>query len=158
MPRVNPKAATGALAAMLAIATPFVASWEGKSNNPHWDAIGKVYDVCYGDTQAELRYYSDAECLGLLKTRLGDYARPVLARNPELIDHPKLLAAATSLSYNVGNANYAKSTVAKRFTARDWQGACDAFLAWRFAKGKEIRGLLNRRKAERALCIQGIPK
>ena len=33
-----------------------VASWEGKpTTEPHWDRIGKVWDVCYADTQIEKR-------------------------------------------------------------------------------------------------------
>lgn len=155
-PKVGPKgkAAVG-LAAALAIATPFVAAWEGKSNDPYKDIVG-VTTVCYGETRVKMRRYTDAECKAMLREGLADYAGPVLQRNPNLADRPQILAAATSLSYNIGNAAYARSTVAKRFSAGDYKGGCDAFLSWRFAGGKEVRGLLNRRNAERKLCLEGV--
>src|SRR3546814_5075568 len=57
-------------ASMLAIAMPLVADWEGRTNSPHWDKIGKVWDVCYGDTKVEMRTYADAECKAMLSKRL----------------------------------------------------------------------------------------
>lgn len=131
-----------------------VAQFEGKSNDPYFDLIG-VKTVCYGETRVQMRRYSDAECKDMLADGLADFAQPVLARNPELKDRPEMLAAATSLAYNIGAANYRKSSVAKKFSAKDWRGGCDAFLAWRFAGGREVAGLLNRRKHERAICLKG---
>lgn len=145
----------GAAAAALLIGT--VAMWEGVNTKPHWDNIGKVWDVCYGDTAIELREYTEEECRDTLARRLTDYAKPVLKRNPELAGHDPQLVAATSLAYNIGVGSYNRSTVAKRFSAGNWRGACDAFLSWSYAKGKQIRGLLNRRKAEREICLRGLP-
>jgi lysozyme len=142
---------TGAAAALLTL----VGTWEGKRNDPYRDIVG-VWTVCYGETHAVMKRYSDEECRSMLADRLADYAAPVLTRNPELRGHDDQLVAATSLSYNIGQAAYAKSTVAKRFTAGDWKGACDAMLAWRFAGGREVTGLLNRRRAERAICLKGL--
>lgn len=155
MPRIDPRLAGGAIAAMLAIATPFVAQWEGKRNDPYRDIVG-VWTVCYGETRVPMRRYTDAECEALLAKGLTEYAGPVLARNPELRGHPNQLAAAVSLSYNIGSAAYARSTVAKRFSAGEWRAACDGFLAWRYAGGREVKGLLNRRKAEREICLRGV--
>lgn len=143
----------GASAAALLIAT--VASWEGKRNDPYKDIVG-VWTVCYGETRIHMRRYSDAECSDMLAEGLADFAKPVLARNPELAGRPNQLAAATSLSYNIGTAAYKRSTVAKRFSSGNWKGACDAFLAWSYAGGKRVKGLLNRRKAERAICLGGL--
>lgn len=145
-------ALVGSAAALLMTAT--VAKWEGKSNDPYADIVG-VMTVCYGETRVQMRRYSDAECKDMLADGLADFAGPVLARNPELAGRPYQLAAATSLAYNIGNANYARSTVAKRFSAGNWRGACDAMLAWRFAGGREVKGLLRRRQDERALCLRG---
>ncbi|WP_374414300.1 lysozyme [Novosphingobium colocasiae] len=161
---------TGAAATLIA----FVGSWEGKRNDPYQDIVG-VWTVCYGETRAPMRHYTDAECSEMLGNRLTDYAAPVLARNPELKGHDNQVVAASSLSYNIGAANYARSTVAKRFSAGRWREACDAFLAWggvTYSKkqpGKvcvkrttkpgwvcQVSGLLNRRKAERAVCLRGL--
>lgn len=147
----------GAAAAMLAIATPFVGGWEGKRNMPYRDIVG-VLTVCYGETRGiENRRHSDAECDQMLEEGLMSFAEPVARRNPKLRDHPKQWAMATSLAYNVGLGAYRKSTVARRFSAGRWISACNNFLAWKYAGGRVVRGLLNRRKAERKICLQDIP-
>ena len=155
---IGKKGAAGlGLAAMLAVATPFVAGWEGKSNDPYRDIVG-VLTVCYGETRdIERRRYSDAECEAMLREGVGDFGEAVAARNPALRQHPEQWAAASSLAYDIGKSAYARSTVAKRFEAGRWRSACDNFLAWKYAGGKVVRGLLNRRRAERELCLTNLP-
>lgn len=63
--------------------------------------------------------------------------------------------AALQLSYNIGPTAFCKSTVARRFNAGDYQGACDAFLMWNKVGGKVIPGLTKRRASERRLCLTG---
>jgi lysozyme len=148
-------AAAGIIAAALVVATPFVARWEGKRNDPYLDLV-KVPTVCYGETKVPMRRYSDAECKAMLAESLRGYAEPVLARNPELANYPYALAAASSLAFNIGTKAYAGSTVARRFSAGDIAGGCDAFLKWSYAGGKQVKGLLNRRRAEREMCLTGL--
>lgn len=150
--RLN-KAVGGAGAATLLIG--LVASFEGKRNDPYLDIV-KVPTVCYGETRVAMRHYTDAECADMLADALADFAYPVLKRNPELQGNPAQLAAATSLAYNIGAANYARSTVAKRFSAGDWRGACDAFLRWNMAGGRVVQGLVRRRQSEREICLRGV--
>jgi lysozyme len=134
----------------------FVSAWEGKSNDPYKDIVG-VWTVCYGETRVQMRRYSDAECKAMKADALVDFAEPVLKRNPELRGRDNQLAAAVSLAYNIGSAGYNRSTVARRFSQGRWREACDAFLLWNRAGGKVVRGLDNRRRAERALCLRGLP-
>lgn len=134
----------------------FVSAWEGKSNDPYKDIVG-VWTVCYGETRVQMRRYSDAECKAMKADALVDFAEPVLKRNPELRGRDNQLAAAVSLAYNIGSAGYNRSTVARRFSQGRWREACDAFLLWNRAGGKVVRGLDNRRRAERALCLKGLP-
>jgi len=150
--RLN-KAVGGAGAAALLIAA--VAGFEGKRNDPYKDIVG-VWTVCYGETRVAMRPYTDAECKDMLADGLADFAGPVLKRNPELRGHDNQTAAAVSLAYNIGAANYSRSTVAKRFSAGNWRGACDAFLSWRYAGGREVAGLKRRRETERAMCLRGL--
>jgi lysozyme len=150
----------GPLAAVIgtaaaALLVPLVAQWEGKRTDPYKDIVG-VWTVCYGETRVAMRRYSDVECTAMLERGLVDFAKPVLARNPELAGHPNQLAAAVSLAYNIGPANYNRSMVAKRFSSKDWKGGCEAFLSWRFAGGREVAGLVKRRKAEMAICKGGL--
>ena len=146
-----------AIAALLAVATPLIASWEGYSSKPYADRLaGGLMTVCFGETRVPMRTYSRAECETMLKSGIGDFAWGVASRNPELVNYPNQWSAATSLAYNIGLSAYGRSTVAKRFSAARWREACDGFLAWRFASGKEVKGLLNRRKAEREVCLRGL--
>ena len=132
-----------------------VSQFEGKRNDPYLDIV-KVPTVCYGETRVAMRRYSDAECDDMLAGGLADFAVPVIKRNPELLGHTAQLAAAVSLAYNIGPANYARSTTAQRFTAGDWRGACQAITRWSNAGGKVVPGLVRRRAAERDLCLRGL--
>lgn len=143
----------GAAAAALVLAV--VSQWEGKRNDPYADLVGKM-TVCFGETNVPMRRYSNGECEDMLGGSLNTYAKAVLARNPELAGHPYQLAAAVSLSYNIGISAYNRSTVARRFSAGDWLRACDAFLAWNRAGGRVVKGLDNRRRHEREICRTGL--
>lgn len=133
-----------------------VSQWEGKSNDPYQDIV-KVWTVCYGETNVEMRRYTDAQCKDMLAGSLTEYATAVLNRNPELKGHDPQVIAASSLTYNIGGAAYARSSVAKHFDAGKWRSACDAMLAWNRAGGKVVQGLKNRREAERKICLREIP-
>lgn len=147
-------ALVGTTAAGLMVAT--VGMWEGKRNDPYQDIVG-VWTVCYGETRVPMKNYTNAQCEDMLAEGLADFAEPVLLRNPELLGRPHQLAAATSLAYNIGPANYNRSTVARRFSAGNWRGACDAFLLWNKAGGRVVPGLQRRREAERKICLRDIP-
>lgn len=142
-------------AAAAAILVPMVARWEGKSNDPYRDIVG-VMTVCFGETRVAMRRYSDAECNTMLSDGLSDFAAPVLRRNPTLRGHPYQLAAAVSLSYNIGSSAYARSSVARHFSAGRWRQGCDSFLAWNKAGGRVVSGLARRREAERQICLKGL--
>ncbi len=150
------KAQIGLLAGgALALAVPLISKWEGRKLDPYRD-IGGVWTVCDGETRVPMRRYTHAECDAMLQKAAGEFQEQVLRCTPVLADRPYQLAAATSLAYNIGASAYCRSTVARRFNAGDTKGACDAFLMWRFAGGREVRGLLNRRKDERRICLTGV--
>lgn len=144
-------------AGALALATPFIAQWEGKRNDPYLDIV-KVPTVCYGDTRNVTmgKRVSDAECTERLYAQIADHAKPIVACVPQLKGRDYQLAASVSLAYNIGTGGFCRSTAAKRFRAGDWKGGCKAFYSWRYAGGKEIRGLVNRRLKEMALCKTGL--
>lgn len=133
------------------------AQWEGLRTDPYRDQLAHgILTVCYGETNVPMRRYSDDECKDMLAGSLATYAQAVLDRNPELRGHDPQVIAASSLAYNIGPAAYRRSTVARKFSAGDWRGACNAFLAWSYAGGRQVQGLLNRRKAEREICLRGV--
>lgn len=162
------KPAVGALVAAVgiscaAVLSPFVSSWEsGRQQHlvPYRDIVG-VWTQCDGETlgvTATSPKETPAGCAVKLDTRLAGFAQQVAACSPALRGHDYQWAAATSLSYNIGVKAYCGSTVNRRFDARQWAAACDAFLMWNKAGGSVVAGLANRRAAERALCLKDLPK
>jgi len=154
----TPKKTVGGAAAALALAVGLIAPWEGKENDPYRDIVG-VWTVCYGETRVPMRKYSDAECKVMLDKAAGGFQKKVLKVNPQLINYPYQLAAATSLAYNIGAAAYKGSTAARKFNQGDYIGACNAFKSWNKVRKNGVlvvsNGLVNRRNAEVRLCYQG---
>lgn len=60
--------------------------------------------------------------------------------------------AYVSLTYNIGVGAFCKSTLVKKLNAGDYAGACAGISDWNKAGGKVLKGLVNRRKAERDMC------
>lgn len=63
-------------------------------------------------------------------------------------------AAFTSLTFNVGIIGIGKSTAVKRLNAGDIIGSCQAITWFDKAGGRVVRGLFERRKQEKALCLK----
>jgi lysozyme len=147
-----------AIAALLAVATPLVAQWEGVSTKPYADKLaGGLMTVCFGETRVPMREYTRQECDEMLSDGVAEFALGVAKRNPELIGHPNQWAAATSLAYNAGLASYAGSTMARRFSEGRWRSACEQLPRWNRAGGKAVKGLTRRRNSEMAICLRDIP-
>jgi lysozyme len=62
-------------------------------------------------------------------------------------------AAMTSLCYNIGPANFAKSSVVRHHNEGHHDQAAAAFLMWNKAAGKVLAGLTRRREAEKKLYL-----
>lgn len=151
----KPNRKQAGIGAALLAAAAIIGLWEGKSNDPYRDLID-TWTVCYGETRVDMRRYSDAECEAMLMVAVKDFQDAVLERNPNLADRPNQLAAATSLSYNIGKAAYARSTAARRFERGDLKGGCEALTWWNRAGGRVVQGLVNRRRDEYRLCMTGL--
>jgi lysozyme len=59
-----------------------------------------------------------------------------------------------SLCYNIGNGGIRNSNLLKLLNKGDYKGASAQFLVWDKVKGKTVKGLTNRRLAERELFNQ----
>jgi lysozyme len=53
----------------------------------------------------------------------------------------------------VGEGNLTSSTVAKDFNQKQYDAGCDQLLSWVYAKKKKLKGLEERRKLERQMCL-----
>ena len=144
-------------AGLLLVSVP---AHEGEVLTSYQDPVG-VWTVCYGDTDPAVAVpgatYSREDCLKSLERQLVAHAEPVLACAPGVDASPEMAAAFVSLAYNIGAGAFCRSTVARRYRAGDYAGACAAIEMWNRAGGRVLPGLVRRRADERALCERGIP-
>jgi lysozyme len=89
----------------------------------------------------------------LFKVDISSFERGVLRLSPNLVGHQGKFDAVVSFAYNAGLGNYQRSTIRMKVNRGDWDGAAEAFMSWTKAGGKEVAGLVKRRKAEKALFL-----
>lgn len=90
----------------------------------------------------------------ILRSDLAKFERAVTS----LVHVPLTQAqfdALVSFTFNVGPGNLSKSTLLRKLNRGDYQGAADQFSVWNKSNGKVLKGLVNRRAAERALFLSG---
>ncbi len=100
-----------------------------------------------------IRVWSKDELVNLFKVDINTFERGVLRLSPALASHQSKFDAVVSFAYNAGLGNYQRSTIRMKVNRGDWEGAAEAFMSWTKAGGKEVAGLVKRRKAEVALFL-----
>ncbi len=156
--------------ATMRVLVPLVVKWEGEhrcrdgsgEHCAYRDIVG-VPTICFGETRG-VRIgdrATDAECRQMLKRRLTDDFRAGLhryftkaTRLTRLTPHRD--AAYVSLAYNVGIRAAGRSTATRRLNGGNIKGGCAALGWWNKAGGRVVRGLVNRRAEETALCLRGL--
>jgi lysozyme len=167
-------------AGFLAIAGSFLGPIESGPRGPQltpYSDIGGVKTWCYGETAgAPKARYTEAECNAVLVQSMQKHWAGIEHAVPANAP-PSVKAAMLSVAYNVGvrgflTERYSSGTGSSRMVQalarQDWEGACASITApWHgkhgialgfkaTVKGKPIRGLENRRKAEGAMCRQDL--
>lgn len=147
----------GAAAAGLTVET--IASYEGYVPEAYRDPIG-VWTKCFGsvlDVTPGQKYTFD-QCVKSLHHEIEIHAGPVLKCVPGLAGKPeKVKAAMVSMAYNIGVSGFCKSTVAQYANAGNWERACRRMAEiYRTAGGRELPGLVKRRKGESEMCLAGL--
>lgn len=163
-----PNTGTPTEAEFSAVAVPLVAKWEGEvrcKDNPamhcaYKDIVG-VPTVCYGETKGvtmSMRF-TDRQCKDMLASEILEYREGLHAYfTPETLSGRLTAArdaAYASLAYNVGVAGAGRSTATRRLNAGNIVGGCHALGYWNRGGGRVVRGLVNRRAEETALCLAG---
>ena len=95
-------------------------------------------------TEAEAEIYLAADLQTALKATLR-YC-PVLASEPE-----DRLAAIVDFTFNLGAGRLQASTLRRRINQQVWSGAAEELRRWIYGGGKELPGLVLRRRAEQML-------
>jgi len=134
-------------------AAALIMKWEGLRHAPYRDAVG-VLTVCYGHTGQDIiegKRYTQAECAALLEADMA-IARSHVNRCLPMPKPAHIEAALTSATFNIGPRVVCGSTLQRKARANDWPGACAELERWKYAHGRELRGLVLRRTDERALC------
>ena len=142
----------------------FIKSYESCVLEPHWDALGEVWDIGYGHvlqasdprqpiTQEEADSLFD---LDLLRFEEGVTS---LTTAVELRQHE--FDALVSFAYNVGldidqddvAEGLGDSKLLKCVLADDFARAACEFTRWTKAGGKDVLGLFKRRCGEQAMFL-----
>lgn len=88
----------------------------------------------------------------ILATDLERFERGVERLCPNGLTQPRF-DALVSFAFNVGLGNLQRSTIRMKHNRGDYEGAAESFMAWTKAGGKELRGLVIRRKDEMNLYL-----
>lgn len=148
--RLAGAAAAGAIA--------FVGAWEGLRMTAYRDIVG-VPTVCYGETRGvhlgDRHSKADCDAMLLASLRRHEAGMRKCLKAPDRIPE-KSYIAFVSLTYNIGVGAFCRSTAARRLNAGDVRGACEAATWFNKAGGRKVRGLVNRRAAEKDLCLEGL--
>ncbi len=144
-------AAGGALVLALTISM----YWEGKSNQTYIDMVG-VKTICYGHTGPDVHLgdtKTDAECKAILERDL-EKSWAAIDKYVTVDTEPWVRAAAADFSLNVGIQAFKTSSFLRLLNEGKTHEACNSLLLYaRAGTKKNVRGLINRRVAERHLCL-----
>jgi lysozyme len=130
---------------------------EGYRDDAYIPVAGDVPTIGFGTTQ---------------NVRMGDKITVPQALNRALVDVQKFEGAMKkcvkvplhqyeydaylSLTYNIGEGAFCRSTLVRLLNQKDYNGACKQILRWDNFKGKPLRGLTIRREKEYAMCMGAV--
>lgn len=153
-----------AIAAVTSLSFAGVANiiqYEGWSNVVYKDAVG-FPTVCVGHMDPQLivgSWFTDKQCEAMLIEDIKIISAAI-DRHVKVPINMEMRGALVSLVFNIGEGNFASSTLLRKLNAMDYYGAANEFTRWVYggqgAKKRIINGLLHRRKMERATFIHGI--
>lgn len=119
---------------------------------------GTPWTIGYGETAGVhegMWWVMDQAEAGLQQTAADVLVR-VLRVCPQLLSEPAARqAACVSLAYNIGVKAFGLSSVCRGTARREYALAADKFMLWNKAGGAVLPGLIERRRAERALYLSG---
>ena len=131
--------------------------WEGDPLKSYQDIVG-VWTACVGHTGPDVipnHTYTRAECDAMFASDTGKAYAYVAKCIRQDLPVP-MLAAFTSLTFNVGARAVCGSTLQAKANAHELNQACGQIMRWNRAGGKVVRGLTLRREAEYKLCMKGV--
>ena len=136
-------------------AMDFIEAWEGCRLTAYKCPAG-IWTIGYGHTGGvrEGQRITEEEALDLLVEDLRAHAERLAPKVKVQVADGQYIALL-SLAFNVGVVAVAKSTLLRLLNAGDIEAAGDEFLKWTYAAGRELPGLVRRRREERKLFLEG---
>lgn len=111
--------------------------------------IRNQYPLRAGDS----RVWSKPEIDALFEADVASFERGVLRLVPSSDGHQGRFDALVSFAFNAGLGNLQRSQIRMKANRGDHEGAAEAFMQWTKGGGRELPGLVKRRKDERALYL-----
>lgn len=137
----------------------FVSTWEGSETVAYADLLAHgLPTVCNGHTGPDVKVgdvWSKERCDAILRKDVAQHGQGLLACVTVPLNQNQY-DALTAWSYNIGVGAACGSTLVKLLNQGQYTNACNQLLRWNRASGVVVRGLDNRRKAERSLCLKPI--
>lgn len=100
------------------------------------------------------RVWTKPELEQRFKGLLVSFERGVLRLAPNLVGHQGLFDACVCLAYNIGLGGFQRSTLRQRILRDEsLESIAEGFMMWTKGGGRELPGLVRRRKAEVALFL-----
>lgn len=99
------------------------------------------------------RVWSKDEIEQLFSEDVASFERGALRLSPNLVNRQGAFDAVVSFAFNAGLGNYQRSTIRMKNNRGDFEGAAEAFMMWTKAAGRELPGLVKRRKDEKTLFL-----
>lgn len=147
----------------------YIAEAEGYSATPYYDIAQKL-TVCRGHTGSDIipgKAYTQDECDALFALDIKAADDALLRLTAPVSLSPGEHGAYLSFIFNLGEGNFARSTMRKKLLANDRVGACLQFTqacgqygcnGWVYAHGIKWPGLVKRRVDEQAMCLSDLPQ
>lgn len=136
----------------------FIKRWEGGPFlSPHWDAIGKVWDIGWGHvirSDEDRRDITHDEAEMLFDWDIHFFDDSVSSAITVPVAQCEY-DACVSLAYNIGATAFSSSTLLRLINAGDDAASAEQFAIWNRAGGKPVNGLTRRRAAERVMFEHG---
>jgi lysozyme len=143
-----------AVLSLSAAALVAIAAHEGYRGEAYIPVKGDRPTLGFGDAQGVKPGQRTDPVRALI--RLGSQAQAFQVAMRECIGdvplHQHEWDAYVSLTFNIGEGAFCKSTLVRKLKAGDHGGACAEILRWDRFQGRPLAGLTKRRQQEHVMC------
>lgn len=133
----------------------FLHAYHGAADRPGLLTIGYGHTSAQGAPEVvEGMTITESDAENILRSDLRQ-CEAVVERHVKVSLSDNQFAALVSFVLNVGEKNFANSTLLRKLNAGDYDVVPAELSKWTKANGKQVTGLANRRAAEAGLWVKG---